>query len=404
MQQLNLTQLLSTLESVQELSQTSTINDDSEPLSMGFGLYPGDKLAAATNNAYQRLLQDAFLPQLVLRIEHLLSNAGQENLELLYEGLKAYLMLNNSEYFDPIVLKAFIITDWETNLQREFTHEQREALESHLDNLLSRGQLSSPIPINTQLVTNVRNIVARTPIAQRIYARIKLQGIGSNFPEFTITKAAGPAASLVFTRISGQPLTKGVPGLFSYNGYYQSFSQASKDVTKQLADEEVWVLALPEKKRSSLFNPQAENDLVDQVRRLYLRDYAQTWDLFIKDIKLVRTHNLQDSIQSARVLSAADSPLPLLLHAIVKEVTLVNIDESNKNVVNKATDRVRDASDQLRLLLGHKNETPTVAIVSRPENIVDDRFNELRSMCGPFECVTPEQRSCLSMWKPQAYR
>ncbi len=380
-QNLNIINLLPTLKSVQELTNISTIDSDSIPLSMGMGLYQGDKLAAASNNAYQRLLQDAFLPQLVYRIEQLLNNAGQQNLELLYEGLKAYLMLHDSKHVDPVALKAFIITDWEISLPREVTIEQREELEFHLDNLLTRGQLSSPIPINTQLVENVRNIVTRTPIAQRIYTRLKLQGVGSNIPEFTISNVVGPSASLVFTRASLRPITQGVPGLFSYDGYYNVFTKASKKIARQLSEEEIWVLDLREKEQNRFINPQAETELIEEVRRIYLQDYAQVWEAFINDIKLVHTKNLQESIQSTRLLSAADSPLPILLNAIVKEVTLVNLDETDKNVIDKTSDKVRSARDQLVLLLGRTEEKEsTASIVSRPEHIVDDRFRDLRRL------------------------
>ncbi len=376
--------LLSALRSVQELPNIPGIDSHSPPLSMGFGLYQGDKLAAASNHTYQRLLQDIFLPQLILRIERLLGNADPGNLELLYEGLKAYIMLHQGEHFDPGALKAFIMADWEINLPRNFTGEQRKALESHLDTLLSRGQLSSPIPINTQLIEEVRDIVAKTPIAQRIYHRLKRQGVGADLPEFTIVKYAGPAASLVFTRASGSPLTRGVPGLFSYNGYHQSFSQAAEEVTRQLAREEGWVLGLPEKERGQFPDFRTTTQIDDEVRRLYLHDYAQAWETFINDIRLVRTNTLRESIQLARLLSATDSPLPPLLQAMVKEVTLVNNDEADRNIVEKATDKVKNASKTLKQLLGQiDNKVITANIVSGPENIVDDRFKPLRHMVQP---------------------
>src|SRR2546426_9263285 len=48
--------LLPVMQSVQDLANTSSANSDNVPWSMSFGLYQGDKLAAASNNAYQRLL------------------------------------------------------------------------------------------------------------------------------------------------------------------------------------------------------------------------------------------------------------------------------------------------------------------------------------------------------------
>lgn len=375
--------LLPTLRFVQALPDTPGIDSHSPPLSMGLGLYQGDKLAAASNRTYQRLLQDIFLPQLILRIEQLLSNTEPGNLELLYEGLKAYIMLHQAEHFDPVALKAFIMADWEINLPRNVTNEQRKALESHLDTLLSHGQLSSPVPVNTQLITKVRNIVASTPIAQRIYHRLKQQGVGADLPEFTIAKYAGPAASLVFTRASNLPLTRGVPGLFSYDGYYQSFSQATEEITGQLVREETWVLDLPEKERSRFLDSHAAAEINDKVRRLYLHDYAQAWDTFISDIRLIHTNTLQESIQLARLLSATDSPLPPLLQAIVKEVTLVNSNETDRDIVEKATDKVKNASKRLKQLLGQIDIQTTASIVSGPENIVDDRFKALRQMVQP---------------------
>lgn len=378
-QTVDIVSLLPILDSVKELADIPNGNNG-VPLSMGFGLYQGEKLVAASNNAYQKLLQDAFLPQIVLRIERLLSTGSRANPELLYEGLKAYLMLYEPGHFNPIALKAFITADWEISLPREITVEQRRRLEIHLDNLLAHGPLSSPVPINEQLVSNVRYAVAQTPIAQRIYNRIKRQGVGARIPEFTIARVAGSSAPLIFTRASGQPLTKGVPGLFSYPGYHKAFSQAAKEVTKELADEEVWVLGLKEKDRSRWLHPEAQAHLLDEVRRLYLEDYVSIWSAFTSDIQLIHADNLQKSIQMARLLSAPDSPLISLMRAIVKETTLVDVQESDKSIVDKTTDKVISARDKLELLFGQTGGKAPAATESRLEDIVDDRFKELRNM------------------------
>ncbi|MBK7366026.1 MAG: ImcF-related family protein [Nitrosomonas sp.] len=177
---------------------------------MGLGLYQGEKISAAANIAYEKLLQNALLPQIVMRIESLLNNAiNTNNLEIMYEGLKAYLMLFQPDHFDSVALKAFILNDWQNILPREFTHEHRLALESHLDNLLSYGQLNSPIEINANLVKKIRERLSNKNLSERIYNRLMLQGVGSDIPEFTISSSVGPAALLVFKRTSGLPLLEG---------------------------------------------------------------------------------------------------------------------------------------------------------------------------------------------------
>jgi len=373
----NVVELIPALQAVKQLATPTGTKAGETPLDMNFGLYQGEKLEAATSRAYYQLLRDAFIPRLAWHIEEQLYTRGQSNPDLLYEGLKAYLMLSEPAHFDPIALKAFITADWEVSLPREVSVEQRRALEKHLDAFLGQRLVSSPFMADKELVDRVRLSLARTPIAERIYQRIKRQGVGENLPEFTIAKAAGPSAALVFRRTSGQPLTTGVPGLFSFNGYHNAFLQASIQVTKQLAEEADWVLG----SKTQQLSANDEARLFEDVRRLYLEDYAQTWESFINDISLVPATSLQQSIQQAGILSAADSPLPLLLRAIVKEVTLVNVDEADKTTVEKVTDQVGAARERLRKLLGPTDvRESTVSKVSRPEYIVDARFEDLRRL------------------------
>lgn len=382
MQNINIVNLLPTLRSVQELTRVSSNYDGSTPIDMRFGLYQGEKLSAASNNAYYRLLQDTFLLQLILRFEYLLNYTSRNDPELLYEALKAYIMLHNAEHFDANALKAFIIMDWETNFPHELTKEQYHLLEHHLNHLFNRGAPTPPIRMNEQIVKSVRGILSQTPIAHRIYNRLKRQNIGIDLPEFTILRAAGPSAPLVFSRRSGRPLNQGVPGLYTYDGYYKTFLQISKEVAEQLKKEEKWVLQPEIQADSQLSIHFIDDQLLDEVRRLYLQDYARIWEIFIDDIRLKHSDSLQESIDIARLLSANDSPLPTLLKAIVKEVTLVRKDGIEKNILDRATNSVRDTSERLRQLLNqdNNNRSSTATLTSKPENIVDDRFEDLRNI------------------------
>jgi type VI secretion system protein ImpL len=371
--------LLPVLASVQRIADVGGAGGDTAPFSMGFGLYQGDKLAAASRNAYRNLLQDTFMSRLALRIEQQLRTDARDNPELLYEGLKAYLMLHDPQHFNATALKAYITADWENSLPREVTNQQRKELDGHLSALLDSGDATTaPIPADAQLIADARNAIARTPLASRIYNRLKRQGVASNLPEFTIANAAGPSAALVFTRASGKPLTSGVPGLYSFNGYYKAFVTESERVTGQLAGEEGWVLGM--QGASRLADLAARARVLDDVRRLYLEDYARIWETFVNDIKLLRAVNLQQSIQLARILSAPDSPLPLLLRAIVKEVTLVQVEDAEKSSLEKATDKVKSTREDLLKLFGQQKPASTASALSRPENIVDQRFENIRRM------------------------
>ena len=123
---------------------------------------------------------------------------------------------------------------------------------------------------------------------------------------------------------------------------------------------------------------------MDDVRRLYLDEYVGVWDAFIRDIKLVRSHDLQQSIALARILSTPDSPLPALLRALVATITLTKDDneKSEKSIVDGAADAIRKRRDDLAKIFGTpRDSTPVIA--SKPEAIVDEHFSALRRLVRP---------------------
>lgn len=371
--------LLPLLDSMRGLATTSSLKEAQTPWTMGFGLAQVDKLNAATNFAYERLLKETLLARLALHLEQRLRSGG-DNPELLYEQLKTYVMLSDSRHFDADAIQAFITADWEASLTRDVTVEQRQRLELHLRNLLASSDVSTPLIGDKQLVEQVRNSLLQTPLAQRAYNRLKRQRVGADLPEFTVANKAGPAAALAFTRSSGLPLTAGVPGLYTYDGYHKVFRDAAEEVANQLAEEEEWVLGTkPGEQRTASAESKAR--LIEEVQRLYLQDYVRIWDALIKDVKLIGSGSLQQSIDLARVISAPDSPLPQLLRAIVREVTLVKVGELDKTLIDKAGDRLQGARTQITKLFGAPPQlTPTSSLVSRPERIVDDHFDYLRRL------------------------
>jgi len=341
---------------------------DTVPWSLGFGLYQGDKLDSAARRAYERMLVDAVQPRLALRVEEQL-RAGGGVTETLYEALKAYLMLNQPERFDDAALKRYFEADWDARLARELSNEERARLSEHLDALLAQDAVASPLPLDKELVKHTRLVLGADPLPRRIYNRMRHYGLGSGFPEFTIESAAGSKAGLAFTRASGAPLTKGVPGLFSYKGYHEGFQAEVGKVASQLAAEQEWVMGIATDSSASkdLVAALQGGTLNDSVRRIYLNEYVSVWDAFIADIRIQPMTNIGQAVDVSRVLAAGDSPLPTLLSAISRETTL-----APSGLVAKATDGLRDR-------LGLKPAAPGTS-GPRIESIVDDHFKGLRQL------------------------
>jgi type VI secretion system protein ImpL len=352
--------------------------DEDPPWTLGFGLYQGPKLDSAARASYERMLADALLPRLALRVEEQLRQSGNPT-DTQYEALKAYLMLHDPQRFDAEALKGYVEADWDRHYGRGLDPDRRAELSRHLDALLARGAAVSPLVEDKALVDFHRQRLATVTLPQRIYNRMRQQGLGKEFPEFTVLKAGGSNAALVFTRPSGAPLSRGVPGLFSYDGYHRGFQREVARVAGQLADEQGWVLGVrSELPRDPAALVRGNESLLDDVRRLYLNEYAQAWEAFVADVRLLPMASLSQSIQMSRLLSAADSPLPPLLRGMSRETTLLGT--GGRTSIEKASDTatglIRGARDALAGAVSPRPQPSGPAI----ESIVDDRFTGLRRL------------------------
>ncbi len=374
----NLVQVTPLLQTLRDAWATPDVSQDKTPTSMRFGLYQGDKLNSAAQLSHQRALNDVLLPQVAQRLETQLRTAQKDNLEFSYEALKTYLMMHQSEYYDADAFKAWITLDWSRSLDRGITEARRAELENQLDGLLAQGPVRSPLPLDENLVKNVRAMLASYPLEQRIFSRLKRQRMGRDIPQFSVANAAGPSAPLVFERASGRPLTEGVSGWFTYDGYHKRFQNEVTTLTAVMAKEEPWVLGQERNLKERMRDAAAVAALTDRVRRIYLENYNKEWDAFLADIRLIRADSMEKNIQVARILSGADSPLANLLRKVVKEVTLLKAD-ADKDVVSKASESVRNTRKGLEDLFGVDAAKP-VADGKRIESVVDDHFESLRRL------------------------
>ena len=350
------------------------------PLLNTLGLYQGDKLDAGAQQGFNHLLQHALMPRVAKRLEERLRGANKDNLEFAYEALKAYLMLYTPDKFDPDTLKAWISIDWEANLANSLTPEQRASLNSQLDAALAQGAPQPTVVMDANLVASVRDMLVSYPLEYRVYSRLKRAHVDGDIAEFTVAGAAGPNAAQVFERTSGQPLTKGIPGLYTRDGYQKAFQKSVEKATLLLATEEGWILGTktdPAKLRDIALT----GELPKRVRRLYLEDYVKTWDAYLADVHLVKLTGLDRSIQVARVVSAVDSPLAAFLRAVARETTLVPTAPAaaaaGGNPLTDVANKAEAARKELAALSGAQ-PAPADAAAGPIERIVDDHFADIR--------------------------
>jgi type VI secretion system protein ImpL len=371
----DVTPLPAILTAVRRAAEPATFPLAEPPLLNTLGLYQGDKLDAAAQIASRRLLEDALLPRVARRLEERLRASNKNNLEQAYEALKNYLMLYTPDKFDADGLKAWIAVDWDVNYERSLTPEQRQALDRHLDALLALGAPSAISPMDKTLVANTRDMLTAFPLEYRIYSRLKRQYKG-DLPEFSVARAGGPNAAQVFERVSGEPLSKGISGFYTKDGYQNTFQGSVQTAAVRLAAEEAWVLGV---RNEVKLKDIAGNELSDRVRRLYLEDYVKVWDAFIADVRLVKLAGVARSLEAARVLAAVDSPLAFYLRAVAKETTLIPpAGQANQSVLGKLADQAAKQKEEMAKLAGA--QPPPAASNGPIERIVDDHFASMNRL------------------------
>ncbi len=333
------------LNTLRELPGGYADQDGGTPWLMGLGLSQEEKLGPQAERAYLRALKQAFLPRLLFRLEEQLKE-NWDNTEFLYEGLKVYLMLGTTEHFDPATIRAWMAFDWEQNLPRSVSSEQRQQLQGHLDALLTQGPIEPPLPPDKGLIRQARAKLKQVPLAERIYARLKGTPEFDTLPAFRVSEAVGPQASRVFTRASGKPLSEGVEGLYTYRGY-RIFLAKSEVVVDRLL-EESWVLG--EGTEITKAPDEARQHLAQRLRELYLEDYRQHWEALLGDLEITPLSEFEQAVELVNALAGPDSPMQQLLKAVTRETNLQR--QPQEQAEDKAQKAGRADKERLAQLVG----------------------------------------------------
>ena len=321
----NLVQVAPVLQDLRGIWRTPENRQGDVPLSMTLGLYQGDKLDAAARLVHQRALNEAFLPQLAKRIEDQLRTAQKDNLEFTYEALKVYLMLHQPEHFDPEALKAWITLDWARSLDRGIPEDQRKLLEDQLDVLIAQGPPRSPLKMDENLVRSVRAVLASYPLEQRVFSRLKRQRIGQGHPGLQRGRRGRPFGAAGVRAHQRQAADRGRAGPVHLRRLPQALPDRSRGAdrpARQAKSRGCWArsAAPPTRLRDAAGARRADRPRAPPLPRGIRQGVGSAAR---PTCALVRASGLEKSIETARILSGAGSPLASLLRAVVKETTLI---------------------------------------------------------------------------------
>lgn len=342
---------------------------------------------------YNRLLDQLLLPPLVKRMEYVLADAiARQDSKAAYDALRIYLLLNldkdHEDKYNAAEIQSWVINDL-GNSDSVAGFGGRAAVLTHIEALFDGSRVvHSPYEKDEALIRQARAFLDGHTSTERIYARA-LAAMESEAPqEFTLVRAVGADAGTVFVRSNGAPLDRGVPGIFTREGYRELFDKRLPEFVAAATANDGWVMgreSTPKKLTDSLRSqiPGQEQSVAREVRRLYLTEYARRWQDFLDSIHSINSAGEEGSsglaydLQVLRTLASPDSPLMRLGKAVVEQTTLVpppDPQARQKQLAQRASGNAGKVVQTAKLFQDiHPEER-------LEKTLVDDRFAALREV------------------------
>ncbi len=342
---------------------------EDEGWALGFGLYQGDKLRELAQSNYDKQLNNHFLPMIKARLEQRMLSEESNNVEVLYQLLRVYLMLADKENVNIDIMRPWIKVDWGNS----YPVASQQQLVSHLDVLFALDL--SVQKLDASLIKEVRYILTQIPVAQQVYMRIKADGVEKHDNDFVLANELGSSGGKVFTTVNGKIEDQVIPGMFTYKGFHQFFLNESKDLAKQTVEQR-WVLG-----DASFAGGKDLNALETKLFGYYYAEYIKRWDDLLANLKVRPAANINQSVEILEIVSGYDSPLRRLLEAVERETHLTRVAAINEgnalDKLKKGASEVTQGSRMQKLLSKAKAVGGESYTVDRTGKDVEKHFARL---------------------------
>jgi type VI secretion system protein ImpL len=414
----NLALLATVMDSLSGIPKSSDFDVDEPPSLYTYGLYTGQNIQTATNNLYDFLSLNYLLPAINKRLEQALRQATEASDDVaIYEALRVYIMLHDRSKYISVEVRNWVLKDYQDQASRTTPSSgksnsqptertladsfgNKASVVKHIETLFRDDQIvQSSENIKTEIVRRSREILEKKTRTNRIFTRIMNDLTLQSPPPFNILRALGSDASAIFTSntTTANPQSqlnstaiqndfeKGVPGIYSYNGYHNLFKPNYRTMATTLAADDEWVMAdqinnPTIKQIKAPLKESADNLVLDSLQEeilyKYLTDYTAQWTSYLESLDTISTASLPHQISVLRTLAEPNSPLVRLARALVAETTVsrkISLkDESEKSYVEQAEQKINDKINTVAKDLGLNQVTKL------ERSLVDDKFAALR--------------------------
>ncbi|OYT84333.1 MAG: type VI secretion protein VasK [Pseudomonas sp. PGPPP4] len=305
---------------------------DATPLRERTGLYQGEAVRPVTEAAYHQALDSYLLPRLKAQLEERIRGSLGDR-ERLIGHLRAYLMLQLPERRDARTLRDWAAADWSQRYPGDALTQN--SLDTHLARLLEQG--FGAYPVDTQLVTQARQVLRSESLAAVVYRILRDQASG--LPIYRLSQQLG-AQALAF-----EGADYPIPGFYTRQGYAQTFSTQGLAVIQELAADN-WVLG-----DGDGITGMDLRHLQGELEQLYFRDYANQWSDALARITLQPVGDANQGATLLAGLTSANSPLLQLLTEVRNNTRLAAAASQGEALPDTARRSLQSRFENLHRLL-----------------------------------------------------
>ena len=379
------------LSGLEAVVATATRDGEGTPLGMRWGLAQPPATADAATGAYHRALSSQLLPIFANHLRTRIIQSANDP-ELLYEYLRAYLMLAEPKHLEADYLAAIAELEWERIIPDDLG--LRQQFVRHFDVLLAREDGFPPIALDQTIVDTARQTLLRASLSRLAYGRLKGSYAAANLRPMRLDEAAGLGAGALFVRESGIPLNEDIPALYTVDIFRDVVQEGAEDVVGELAADN-WI-----------FGPQAQQipaqqSRVEQVLEIYEHDYAAQWRVIIDDLRFGNVSSLTDIRDMLSIAAGPTSPLLGMLDLLAEQTNVVVEPEKTDAQVagdaaaGLAAEAAKRRAGETRLgrLLGGTGGGGGGQDKAKPGAAVAAQFSELHQLVEGAPGSTPIDRT-----------
>ncbi|MVW73965.1 type VI secretion system membrane subunit TssM [Pseudomonas xionganensis] len=285
------------------------------------GLYQGEPVEPSVQRAYRGELEHLLLSRVGRQLEAQV-RANLNDRERLLNSLRAYLMLNLEERRDPVFLQEWLAADW--SLRYAGNSAGQRGLNQHFERLLAES--FTPYELDANLVAEARKVLRSESLASVVYRMLRDQA--RSLPDYRLSQKLGPQGHLFLGA------EHSFPGFYTQRGYQKMFVAQGSDLVRDILRDN-WVLG-----ESDSLSAADLGRLMVELEQLYFRDYANYWGEALAQLSLQPISSASQGARQLAGLSAASSPLLLLLSEVRENTRFKGLAE--------AADATADAADALK--------------------------------------------------------